>query len=622
MADTVDITAGTGTTIATDDVAGVHYQRVKLTDGTADSSAVIAGDATNGLDVDVTRIPTVTGTGSFTALDEAVTLTLAGAANAAWQVTGTFSATVTFEATTNGSNWVAIWAYQAGSDAIVQGTTTTGIFRNSTAGFASVRARCSAYASGTVEVTGVASHGTSGVFVNFPLYGAQQLGKQEDVASLTADTGVGVMAVQKATPANTAGTDGDYEFLQMSAGRVWASSIVTGTVPLPTGASTAALQLPDGHAVTVDNAAGAAAVNIQDGGNAITVDGTVAVSSITTAIVPGTGATNLGKAEDDPHATGDVGIQVLAVRDDTLNIRSGAENDYEPLHTDANGALWIKSAANNGTDIGDITINNAAGAAAVNIQDGGNAITVDGTVAVSSITTSITPGTAAANLGKAEDSAHASLDVGVMALAVSNEANTARAADGDYLPIATDTEGNVRNVGNRDHDAIDAGEPVKIGAKAIALKADPTAVASNDRTDLYAMRNGIQFTLGGHPNLITKQFNITDADGAQTDLNILNAVVAATDIAVVTHIAVTCDNANTVDVAVRIGFGAANTPAADAAGIILSHPGIAPGSGMIVGNGAGILGIGAVGEELRMTSEDPTTGNLDVVVGYFIISNA
>lgn len=32
----------------------------------------------------------------------------------------------------------------------------------------------------------------------------------------------------------------------------------------------------------------------------------------------------------------------------------------------------------NGTDIGDVTINNAAGAGAVNIQDGGNSITVDG----------------------------------------------------------------------------------------------------------------------------------------------------------------------------------------------------------------------------------------------------
>jgi hypothetical protein len=37
--------------------------------------------------------------------------------------------------------------------------------------------------------------------------------------------------------------------------------------------------------------------------------------------------------------------------------------------------------ANDGIDIGDVTINNASGAAAVNIQDGGNTITVDGTVA-------------------------------------------------------------------------------------------------------------------------------------------------------------------------------------------------------------------------------------------------
>lgn len=38
--------------------------------------------------------------------------------------------------------------------------------------------------------------------------------------------------------------------------------------------------------------------------------------------------------------------------------------------------------ANSGVDIGDVTINNAAGASAVNIQDGGNSITVDGTVSI------------------------------------------------------------------------------------------------------------------------------------------------------------------------------------------------------------------------------------------------
>lgn len=40
-----------------------------------------------------------------------------------------------------------------------------------------------------------------------------------------------------------------------------------------------------------------------------------------------------------------------------------------------------------GTDIGDVTINNASGAAAVNIQDGGNSITIDGSVAITSTDT-------------------------------------------------------------------------------------------------------------------------------------------------------------------------------------------------------------------------------------------
>lgn len=38
MADNVPITAGSGTTIATDDVAGVHYQIVKIGDATPDST--------------------------------------------------------------------------------------------------------------------------------------------------------------------------------------------------------------------------------------------------------------------------------------------------------------------------------------------------------------------------------------------------------------------------------------------------------------------------------------------------------------------------------------------------------------------------------------------------------
>jgi hypothetical protein len=57
VADNTTLDPGTGgDTIATDDIGGVKYQRVKLVDGTADSATAIGGDATNGLDVDVTRV--------------------------------------------------------------------------------------------------------------------------------------------------------------------------------------------------------------------------------------------------------------------------------------------------------------------------------------------------------------------------------------------------------------------------------------------------------------------------------------------------------------------------------------------------------------------------------------
>jgi hypothetical protein len=66
MADNLAITAGVGTNIGTDDVGGVHFQKVKLVDGTADSSTAIPGDANRGLKVNpgvVTRI-SLTATGS------------------------------------------------------------------------------------------------------------------------------------------------------------------------------------------------------------------------------------------------------------------------------------------------------------------------------------------------------------------------------------------------------------------------------------------------------------------------------------------------------------------------------------------------------------------------------
>ncbi len=64
--------------------------------------------------------------------------------------------------------------------------------------------------------------------------GAAAIAKAEDVASANADVGVPAMAIRKATPANTSDTDGDYEMLQISGGRLWASVTIDAALPAGT----------------------------------------------------------------------------------------------------------------------------------------------------------------------------------------------------------------------------------------------------------------------------------------------------------------------------------------------------------------------------------------------------
>jgi hypothetical protein len=60
MADNIGVSTGTAATIATDDISSVHYQRVKLVDGTLDSTVGIPG-GTNGLKVELgAMVPTGT----------------------------------------------------------------------------------------------------------------------------------------------------------------------------------------------------------------------------------------------------------------------------------------------------------------------------------------------------------------------------------------------------------------------------------------------------------------------------------------------------------------------------------------------------------------------------------
>jgi len=96
-----------------------------------------------------------TGTGNGT------TVAPIDTANGAWtwltcQVYGITTATITWEATVDGTHWVA-FGMTATSDGSTVATTATadGIFRGVVVGYNNVRARISAHTTGTITVTGV-----------------------------------------------------------------------------------------------------------------------------------------------------------------------------------------------------------------------------------------------------------------------------------------------------------------------------------------------------------------------------------------------------------------------------------------------------------------------------------
>jgi hypothetical protein len=61
-----------------------------------------------------------------------------------------------------------------------------------------------------------------------------------------------------------------------------------------------------------------------------------------TSVIPGVGATNLGKAIQSAQGTTDTGVPALVVRNDTLADLAGSDHDYAPLQVNASGALYVE----------------------------------------------------------------------------------------------------------------------------------------------------------------------------------------------------------------------------------------------------------------------------------------
>lgn len=178
----------------------------------------------------------------------------------------------------------------------------------------------------------------------------------------------------------------------------------------------------------------------------------------------------------------------------------------------------------------------------------------------------------------------------------------------------TRVQGTVSVQGDTAHGATNAGNPSQLGAVAIAHGTNPTAVAAGQRTQLYASRAGVPFFIGGHPNVVTLELETTTA---QTNVAVIT-VSAGTKI-VVTQAQVLGNNLNTDYPAFRMGFGLTTTPTTT--GVVLTHPGVPAGGGTSRGDGSGILGVGADGEDLRMTCQTPTGGSLRVIVSYYTIES-
>lgn len=138
-----------------------------------------------------------------------------------WPASGA-TGTVTYEVTYDNTNWISVEGIQRSETLDVTynlaGTQAVGSANRTSipcAGVSKARVRVSSTGSGTVSVTYVAKAHTDWVkLVNInPGVTATALGKAEDAAHASGDTGVAVFGIREATPSSsfTAGTDGDYQ---------------------------------------------------------------------------------------------------------------------------------------------------------------------------------------------------------------------------------------------------------------------------------------------------------------------------------------------------------------------------------------------------------------------------
>lgn len=152
MADNVGYTPGTGATIAADDISGVLVQRVKSTfgvDGVSTDVSQNAGLPMASASLIITGTPVTTLNGDLLPSTD-----VSGYRRFSVQITGTWSATVTWQGSNDNTNWTAIFADYLGSNTNVSvpSVTFTGVIAGNI-NFRYLRIRATAFTSGTITGT-------------------------------------------------------------------------------------------------------------------------------------------------------------------------------------------------------------------------------------------------------------------------------------------------------------------------------------------------------------------------------------------------------------------------------------------------------------------------------------
>jgi hypothetical protein len=308
------------------------------------TNAVHVDDNSGSLTVDVAD---GTATANLTATSQAATVSsLNGANSAAVQITGTFTATVQFEATVDGSNWFSVNAIVVTTGALVTSATAVGQWQVDVAGFNGFRVRCSAFTSGTAVVTVRTSvTGCAGLALDAPLPTGSNV-----IGALSANQSVNV--------AQLAGTTTDTNSGNKSAGtlRVVLATdqpqLTNKLLVTPDANSAVNVAQLNGVAVTMNN--GVTGTGVQR--VTLASDSTGNIATIGTSVTPGTGATNLGKAEDAAHTSGDVGVLALAVRQDTLANSTSTDGDYGAIKLTTAGRVYTSATVDAALPAGTNTI--------------------------------------------------------------------------------------------------------------------------------------------------------------------------------------------------------------------------------------------------------------------------